>query len=196
MNDQRLSELIGAARSRPWSGPDHSPRVDAMLSKERTVSHKKNRTPVIAVLAAATLGGGALAAVVTHQVMTRRAVLVTDDGTEYQVELLESPDGATGRFVADTGEIFHIHAMDEDAMQEVSVTMEAEKDAGATVMIDGAEAAGPTGAAFIDENGNKRQIDPSLVPGWNESKDDGVVVIGEDGQPYEIDPDAVPHRDD
>lgn len=190
ITERHLDDMLGRVRDRAWPGPDHSPRVDRFLSENAMTTQRKpsiSRTTLFIAIAGA-LGGGAVAAAVTHQVMSQRAVLIADDGTEYQVELLPTPEGAAGTFVTDDGSVYGINMVEEGATER-SVTVDIDSTTGGTSTIllpDGASPSittapgepasftingkAPTGATFIDENGESHEVDPSAVDGWVSSE--------------------------
>lgn len=169
LNDQQLDDMIASARPDAWPGgspPDTNPRVEAFL-KEQSMSATSSKTlkrSTIALIAVGVLGAGGLAAAFTHQIMSRRAVVITDDGTEYQVELLDSPEGASGTFVTDDGTVYGINMLDEGSDQRsVTVDIEGASSGTSTVTI-GNDAAG----TFTDENGNTFEVDQDAVDSWVE----------------------------
>lgn len=125
MNDSRLSEAMRAIGTRSWSGPDHSRKVEAMLSKERTMTtQKKSNKHTLAFLLIATAGTSALAGAFAHHTLVGRGVMETDDGARYNVEILESPAGANGTFVTDEGVRYHIRT---SGAMESGPTFEADR---------------------------------------------------------------------
>lgn len=138
MNDQHLDELLAHARRRAWSGPDHSPRVDQHLKGITMKPHPRfslSRSAVI-LLGLGAVAGVSLGAAVTHNLLSRRAILVTDDGTRYEVELRESPDGASGRFVAEDGSVFGIEMTEQGSVQHVTVDVNSPAGGTSTVILD------------------------------------------------------------
>ena len=140
MTDKQLDELLDHTRQRQWTGPDHSPKVDRYLhSKGNTMksqnNHSLSRTTLI-LLSVGVLAGGSLAAAVTHTLMSRRATLVTEDGTEYNVELLESSEGASGTFVTDDGSTYYIDMVEEGEQQSVTVDVNSTTGGTSTVILD------------------------------------------------------------
>lgn len=136
--ERRMDELLERARGCAWTGADRSPRVDeylrgmAMETRSRfTVSRS-----VLLLVGVGVLAGGSLAAAVTHTILNRRAVLVTDDGTRYEVELLESADGASGTFIADDGTVFDIDLLERDGGKQVSVDVNAPNGGTSTVILE------------------------------------------------------------
>lgn len=137
--DDRMDELLGRARRRVWTGADHSPRVEEYLRGIRMDTRPKftlSRS-VLVLAGVGLLAGGSLAAVVTHSIMTRRAVLVTDDGSRYEVELLDSADGASGTFVADDGTVFGIEMTEEGGQNQVVVDVTSPNGGTSGVDIEG-----------------------------------------------------------
>lgn len=147
MTDQQLDELLANAHQREWTGPDHSPKVDHYLnhdplnhnSKGHTMksqhSHSLSRTALI-LLGVGLLAGGSVAAAVTHTIMSRRATLITEDGTRYDVELLDSPEGASGTFVTDDGTVFGIDMVEQGEQQHVTVDVNSPNGGTSTVILD------------------------------------------------------------
>lgn len=133
--DRRIQAMIHAARDKRWPGTDHHHRVDQFL-KEQRMHHapKLNRT-TIALIAAGILGGGAVSAAVTHQVLTHRARIVAEDGTVYDVELATTPDGAQGTFVTDDGTTYGISMVEDEDRKEVSVEIDSANGGESTVTI-------------------------------------------------------------
>lgn len=138
ITDSELDARLAAARIRAWPGPDHSPRVDTHLKGIAMKQHARSALtrPAILLFAFGALAGGGVAAAVTHTVMTRRAVLVTDDGTRYDVQLRESPDGASGTFVTDDGSVFGIDLIEQGGMQQVTVDVTAPEGGTSTVILE------------------------------------------------------------
>jgi hypothetical protein len=138
ITDSELDERLAAARNRVWPGPDHSPRVETHL-KGIAMKHPARPSlsrPAILLFTMGALAGGGVAAAVTHTVMSRRAVLVTDDGTRYEVQLNESPDGASGTFVTDDGSVFGVEMVEQGGMQQVTVDVTAPAGGTSTVILD------------------------------------------------------------
>lgn len=188
MNDQtehRIDELLSGVRELAWTGPGHSNRVDTFLQEQAMHQHTKrnlSRT-AIALIAAGVVGGGAVAAGITHQIMTHRAKIIADDGTEYNVELAPTPEGAAGTFVTDDGTVYGIN-MAEDGAGERTVTVDVDSAAGgtSTIILDddtrpsmtvapGEKASlrmgtVPTKARFIDEDGVEHEVDAEAATAW------------------------------
>ena len=138
MTDRQLDNHLAAARERAWPGPDHSPRVEAHL---KGISMKDQPSPTLSrnaiiLLAIGALAGGSVAAALTHTIMTRRAVLVTDDGTQYEVQLLESPDGASGTFVTKDGTVFGVEMVQQGDEQQVNVEVNSPSGGTSTVILE------------------------------------------------------------
>lgn len=138
MTDRELDNLLADARKRAWPGPDHSPRVEAHL---KGITMNNQTAPTLSrhamiLLAVGALAGGSVAAAVTHTIMSRRAVLVTDDGSQYEVQLLESPDGATGTFVTKDGTVFGLEMVDQGSEQRVNVEVTSPTGGTSTVIFD------------------------------------------------------------
>ncbi len=165
-----LDDVLDQARDRAWPGPDHNPKVDAFLSEQTMTTQRKILSkPTIALALAALVGGGAVTAAVTHQIMTQRATLITEDGTEYDVLLSPTPDGAAGTFVTDDGQEFGIDIVNGAAERTVSVEMSEADDGTATVTVP-LNASG-TGATFIDEDGNQFEVDPAAADNWTSDEE-------------------------
>lgn len=138
ITDRELDQHLATARQRAWSGPNRSPRVESHL---KGIAMKHPPRPVISrtamllfALGAVTAGG--VAAAVTHTVMSRRAVLVTGDGTMYEVQLNEVPGGASGTFVTDDGSVFGIEMIEQEGMERVTVDVTAPVGGTSTVILD------------------------------------------------------------
>jgi hypothetical protein len=176
MTDQQLDELLTNAHKRQWTGPDHSPKVDRYLnhdslnhnSKGPTMKSQPNRFlshSALILIGVSALAGGSLAAVVTHTIMSRHATLITDDGTQYDVELLESPDGASGTFVTDDGTVFGIDMVEQDAQQHVTVDVNSPNGGLSTVILDNGVAPsvltkpGETARIEIDQSDDEKPSD-------------------------------------
>ena len=181
---ERMDQLLGEVRGRAWPGPDHGDRVEAFLS-ERVMRNANGgmfgRASLVLALGAF-VGGGAVAAAVTHQIMSQRARITTDDGRSYDVELLPTPEGAGGTFVAEDGTVYGINMTEQGGGQRsVTVDMDAVQGGTSTVTVDGVAspsmrlAPGQSGsisveparrAVFTDESGVQHEVDPSAVEGW------------------------------
>jgi len=188
--DDGIERMLGGVRRRAWPGPDHSDRVDAFL-KEQAMSSGRNHTlgrTAIALIVAGALGGGVVGAAVTHQVMSRRATIITDDGTRYDVELTETPEGAAGSWQMEDGTVYGINMIENGQGREMTVDIDSPKGGESTIMMDGAaprvlvapgqkasisvQEAKPAGkATFIDENGVEHEVDPAAVGGWVQTED-------------------------
>ncbi len=134
ITNKQLDELLAQAHQRQWAGPDNSPEINHYL-KGLTMKSQPNRLlshSALILLGIGAIGGGSLAAAVTHTIMSRSAVLITQDGTEYNVELLETPDGASGTFVTNDGSTFDIDIVD----QEVTVDVNSPQGGTSTVILD------------------------------------------------------------
>ena len=181
---ERMDQLLGEVRDRAWPGPDHGNRVEAFLS-ERVMRNANGgmfgRASLVLALGAF-VGGSAVAAAVTHQLMSQRARIMTDDGRSYDVELLPTPAGAGGTFVTDDGTVFGINMIEQGAGERsVTVDVDALKGGTSTVTVD--EVASPSvrlapgqsgsisvepgrRAVFTDEDGVEHEVDPGAVQGW------------------------------
>lgn len=138
--ERRMHELLAQANRQAWTGPDHSPRVEQFLKGIAMKSQPKlplSRTAML-LIGVGVLAGGSLAAAVTHQVLTRRATLIAPDGTQYDVELTETPDGAAGTFIADDGTVFGIEMVEDGAQKNVTVDVDSPTGGTSTVILDGA----------------------------------------------------------
>ncbi|MCC7390370.1 MAG: hypothetical protein IT431_16570 [Phycisphaerales bacterium] len=136
--DRRMNELLERARGRAWPGPDQSPRVEEFLRGITMHARPKftlTRSAILLVGIGA-VAGGSLAAAVTHTIMNRRAVLITDDGTRYDLELVESGEGASGTFVAEDGTVFSVNTAEGDGQQQVTVDVNAPNGGTSTVILD------------------------------------------------------------
>lgn len=100
--DQELARM----RAVRWPGADRNERVETFIAEQSRMHqnrHRWNRATIGFVLAGF-VGGGALAAGVTHQVMSHRALLRTDDGRTFEAEVLMSDESGTGAsFIDDQG---------------------------------------------------------------------------------------------
>ncbi|GJM19130.1 MAG: hypothetical protein DHS20C14_13430 [Phycisphaeraceae bacterium] len=168
-SDPQLDDMLTRVRDRVWPGPDHNPKVDAFLQERIMRKESKpllNRT-TIALIVAGLLGGGAVTAAVTHQIMSQRAVLVTEDGTKYEVMLSPTTEGASGTFVTDEGTVYGIDMAGSDTAGErtLTVDMDSATPGSATVSVTDDEFS-TTGAKFIDEDGVEYEVDPAAVDGW------------------------------
>ena len=111
---ERLLEPIARTPHTEWNGPDRHPVVEARI-KEKMMKRSKlsvGRTG-IALIALGVFGGGALATAVTYRVMARHATLITSDGQEHQVELVPDGQESTGTFVADDGTVYNINVLED-----------------------------------------------------------------------------------
>ncbi|MEZ6242248.1 MAG: hypothetical protein R3B57_04325 [Phycisphaerales bacterium] len=188
--DDRIERMLGGVAERAWPGPDHSDRVDAFL-KEQAMSSGRNHTlsrTTIALIAAGVLGGGAVAAAVTHQVMSQRATIIADDGTRYDVELAPTPEGAGGTFVTDDGTVYGINMVENGEQRQMTVDIDSPKGGESTIIMEGAsprvlvapgqkasvsvsEVKGVASAKFIDEDGVEHEVGPEAVEGWVQTED-------------------------
>jgi hypothetical protein len=153
--ERRMNELLDRARGRAWTGPDQSPRVEEFLRGMTMQARTKftlTRSALILVGIGA-LAGGSLAAAVTHTIMNRRAVLITDDGSRYDVELVESDEGASGTFVAEDGTVFGISTTEEGGQQRVSVDVNSPNGGTSTVILEDGSA-----PSVLTEPGQDAQI--------------------------------------
>ena len=138
--DHRMNQLLDQARRRTWTGSDHSPRVEERLKgiTMNTQSKLPRSRSALILLSVGVVAAGSLAAAVTQNLMGRRATLITDDGTQYDVELFEGADGASGTFVAEDGTIFEIEAVDGEGQKNVTVDINSPAGGTSTVILDGA----------------------------------------------------------
>ncbi|MEQ8850234.1 MAG: hypothetical protein RIB32_00465 [Phycisphaerales bacterium] len=165
---RNLDDVLDRARHRAWPGPDHNPKVDAFLSEQSMNTQRKSLSKsTILIAIAALVGGGAVTAAVTHQIMAQRAKLVTEDGREFDVMLAPTPDGAAGTFVTDDGTVYGIDMVDGTSERTVNVEMAGPEGGAAT----GTVPADATGAKFIDEDGVEHEVDPSAIDGWTPDDD-------------------------
>ncbi|MDX9911832.1 MAG: hypothetical protein RBS39_08380 [Phycisphaerales bacterium] len=109
----RLEQLLRGPASDAQDLPDRNPRVEQFLKEIAMNARQKSPVlsrPAIGILIAGCLGASALAAAVTHQVMSRRAVLVMQDGQELRGEFTQPADGSPGQFVAEDGSVYSVDA--------------------------------------------------------------------------------------
>jgi len=195
--DERLDEMLGSARLGAWpdgSPPDTNPRVEAFL-KEQSMStnHKPTlKRSTIALIVAGVIGGGGLAAAVTNQILSRRATIITDDGSEYHVELLDTPEGAGGTWEMDDGTVYGINMIESGDQKEVTVDIDSPTGGTTTVMLDNGmtptvktapgqkasisvqEVPAETRAVFIDEDGVEHAVDASAAETWVQTENDAA----------------------
>jgi hypothetical protein len=153
--DRRMNELLERARGRAWPGPDQSPRVEEFLRGMNMHARPKftlTRSALILVGIGA-VAGGSLAAAVTHTIMNRRAVLITDDGSRYDLELVESGEGASGTFVAEDGTVFGVNTAETGGQQQVTVDVNSPNGGTSTVILDDGSA-----PSVLTEPGQDAQI--------------------------------------
>ena len=136
--DAHMDALLDRARRRVWEGPDHSPRVEERLRGMKMQSQPKFNLSrsVLVLIGVGTIAGGSLAAAVTHQIMSRRATLVTSDGTQYDVELVENGEGASGTFVTDDGTVFGIDLIEEGGQSQMTVDVTSETGGTSSVILE------------------------------------------------------------
>ena len=168
--ERRLDELLDRARRRAWTGAGQSPRVEdylrgiAMNTRPRFTLSRS----VLLLVGVGVLAGGSLAAAVTHTIMNRRAVLITDDGTRYDVELLESADGASGTFVTDDSSVFGIDMIEQGGGKHVSVEVNSPTGGTSTVVLEDGTAPRVTTAP-----GQTARITIETVADESDAADDG-----------------------
>jgi hypothetical protein len=139
--NQRVERLLEPIAVAKWNGPDRHPVVEQCI-KEKTMKRSKlsvGRTG-IALIALGVFGGGALATGVTYQIMAQRATIITDDGQEFQVELVPDGQASTGSFVADDGTVYDINVLNDEGGQTqmtVDVTGDGAGGSGETTVIIG-----------------------------------------------------------
>jgi hypothetical protein len=133
-----MNELLDRARRRAWEGPDHSPRVEEHLRGTKMHAQSKHGPSrlILLLIGVGVVAGGSLAAAVTHTLLNRRATLVTSDGKRYDVELLGSPDGASGTFIADDGTVFGIEMVEEGDRSQVTVGVTSPNGGMSSVILD------------------------------------------------------------
>lgn len=97
-----VGDALARIRGRRWPGGERNQRVELFLKEVRmnTRSRWKLGTVLAIGLVGGLVSGGTVAGLVTHYV-AQRAVLMTSDGQEFEVEL--TPEGP-GVFVTDEGE--------------------------------------------------------------------------------------------
>ncbi len=134
----RIHRLLRPMAETKWNGPDSHPRVEKLI-KEQTMSSKKfswSRTS-IAIAVCTIVGGGALATVVTQQILAGRATLITEDGSQYDIELVPDGDAATGTFIADDGTVYGINMVQEsDGQKQVTVEVSGDSSGSSTVTVE------------------------------------------------------------
>jgi hypothetical protein len=136
--EHRMNEMLDQARRQAWTGPDQSPRVEAHLKGITMKAHPKftlTRNALI-LLGISVVAGGSLAAAVTHTVLSQRATIIADDGTRYDVELAETPDGASGTFTTDDGATYGIEMVEGEEQQTISVDVNSPNGGTTTVILD------------------------------------------------------------
>ncbi len=186
ITDARLDEMLDRARRSAWTAPDTNPRVERYIKEKSMAANSRQilSRGSIALIVAGALCGGGVAAAVTHQIMSRRATIITDDGSVYNVELLDTPEGAAGSWTMEDGTVYGINMIEDGEMSEVTVDVESPEGGTSTIMLDNGltpkvlTAPGqkaqirvqeiPEGAAgvFIDEDGNTFEVDESAIDTW------------------------------
>ena len=169
--EHRMNELLAQASRRAWTGPDRSPRVEEHLKGLSMKSHHKvtlTRSALI-LIGLGAVAGGSLAAAVTHQVLTRRATLIADDGTQYDVELTETPDGAAGTFVTDDGTVYGIEMVESGAQNQVTVDVNSPNGGMSTVILDNGVA-----PSILTAPGQTARIQITEDVSDDDTSDDGV----------------------
>lgn len=138
MTDHELDERLADARRCVWTGPDYSPRVDEHLKgiAMKSQSRFSLSRPAVILIAVGALAGGSLAAVVTRSLLTHRITMVTSDGTRYEGQLTETPDGAAGTFVTDDGTVFSIEMAGQEEQHQVTVDVTSPQGGASTVILD------------------------------------------------------------
>lgn len=133
-----VDRLLEPIATTEWTGPDENPRVEQRIKEHRMNSKKFHlgRTG-IALIALGTLGGGALATVVTHQILTHRAVLVTDDGKMYEGDIVPEGGHGNARFVTEDGSVYELQ-LDEsgDGQKQITVDVTGDRDGGGTITVE------------------------------------------------------------
>ena len=135
-SDAEVDRALDALRSRGWPGSGRNARVEHRI-KERLMNEHKglhlSKRVLIGAIAGAAIGGGAVTAGVVHYA-NQRAIVVTDDGQRFEVEL--APDG-TGHWVGDDGTELRLEFVPlEGGENQLSVEMTADGDGAATVFVE------------------------------------------------------------
>ena len=135
----RLDELLRASASDTPPLPEHNPRVDAFIQetvmKFKAAKMRLSRT-AIGLIVVGVLGASAVTAAVSTEVFGRRAVVVTEDGKRYDIELLESPEGASGTFVTDDGTVYGVEMLESADRTDVKVEIDSPTGGMSTVEFD------------------------------------------------------------
>lgn len=104
-----VDHQLARMRAVRWPGADRNERVETFIAEQCRMNLNKHRwnRATIGIVVAAFVGGGAVAAGVTHQVMSRRTSLRTDDGRVIEAEVLMSDEPGTGAAFADDKGVEH-----------------------------------------------------------------------------------------
>lgn len=136
--DTRMNELLARARRRTWTGRDQAPRVEEHLKGITMKTQPKftlTRNAMI-LIGVGVVATGSLAAAVTRTILSHRVTIITDDGQQYDGELSETPDGASGTFVADDGSIYQIDMTEQNGQKNVTVDINSPTGGTSTVILD------------------------------------------------------------
>ncbi|MBK7406279.1 MAG: hypothetical protein IPJ41_17150 [Phycisphaerales bacterium] len=136
--DTRMNELLARARRRAWTGPDHAPRVEEHL---KGITMKEQSKPTLTrnamiLIGVGVVATGSLAAAVTRSVLGHHATIVAGDGQQYDVELSETADGASGSFVTDDGAVYDIDMTEQGGQKNVTVDINSPTGGTSTVILD------------------------------------------------------------
>ena len=138
--DLALTEIAGQR----WSGPERDERIEQLIREVRQMKQASSRKfsmgMVVAVGIAGVVGGGAVAGVVTQRIMAQRAILTAEDGTQYEVMLSPTTEGAAGSFITEDGTVYGVDMVQDGDQKEVTLDVSgegAEGESTITVESDG-----------------------------------------------------------
>lgn len=140
-SEDRVDTALSEIQNQRWSGPERDERIERLIREVSQMKHEQGKKfskgMLIAVGVAGLVGGGAVAGAVTHQLMAQRAILTTEDGTQYEVMLSPTTEGSAGSFITDDGTVYGVDMVDDGENKEVTVDVSGEgADGTSTITIE------------------------------------------------------------
>ena len=137
-NEDRVDMALTAIADQRWSGPEHDERIEQLIREVQQMKQANGKKfsmgMLVAVGIAGVVGGGAVAGVVTQRIMAQRAILTTEDGTQYEVMLSPTTEGAAGSFITDDGTVYGVDMVQDGDQKEVTVDVSGEGAGGTSTL--------------------------------------------------------------
>ncbi len=110
MNERNMNDLLAQIAAQDWNGPGTNERVERFILERKHAMSKKQKLIFSGIVLGASLISAGVAAAVTHQIVSQRFQIVTDDGKVFEGELITpmTPGNANAKFITDDGSVYEL----------------------------------------------------------------------------------------